>query len=171
MHINDPLKPVHFCETPKKYPQNLHTPTYIHFFLKKNPKSLKFKILNKRKMVQAYVCRKYQSIAPPPIHPHHHHLGTCTTQADLRTKERIVLNISAALVLSTRSDGSRQLVCPMILFTCTCLIIPNLFFRVYSRSQKLAKYILVNPITVGNFAFLFNCTPVGRTSDSMMVPT
>ena len=30
---------------------------------------------------------------------------------------------------------------------------------------------LYNPITVGNFAFLFNCTPVGRTSDSMMVPT
>ena len=31
--------------------------------------------------------------------------------------------------------------------------------------------LVVNPITVGNFAFLFNCTPVGRTSDSMMVPT
>ena len=31
--------------------------------------------------------------------------------------------------------------------------------------------LLVNPITVGNFAFLFNCTPVGLTSDSMMVPT
>ena len=29
----------------------------------------------------------------------------------------------------------------------------------------------VNPITVGNFAFVFNCTPVGRTSDSMTVPT
>ena len=29
--------------------------------------------------------------------------------------------------------------------------------------------LVVNPITVGNFAFLFNCTPVGRTSDSMMV--
>ena len=29
----------------------------------------------------------------------------------------------------------------------------------------------VNPITVGNFAFLFNCTPVGRTSHSMTVPT
>ena len=28
-----------------------------------------------------------------------------------------------------------------------------------------------NPIPVGNFVFLFNCTPVGRTSDSMMVPT
>ena len=26
--------------------------------------------------------------------------------------------------------------------------------------------LLVNPIKVGNFVFLFNCTPVGRTSDS-----
>ena len=31
--------------------------------------------------------------------------------------------------------------------------------------------LVVNPITVGNFAFLFNCTPVGQTSDSMMVPS
>ena len=31
--------------------------------------------------------------------------------------------------------------------------------------------LVVNPITVGNFAFLFNYTPVGRTSDSMTVPT
>ena len=31
--------------------------------------------------------------------------------------------------------------------------------------------LVVNPITVGNFAFLFNCTSVGRTSDSIMVPT
>ena len=31
--------------------------------------------------------------------------------------------------------------------------------------------LVVNPITVGNFAFLFNCTPVDRTSDSMTVPT
>ena len=31
--------------------------------------------------------------------------------------------------------------------------------------------LVVNPITVGNFAFLFNCTPLGRTSDSMTVPT
>ena len=31
--------------------------------------------------------------------------------------------------------------------------------------------LVVNSITVGNFAFLFNCTSVGRTSDSMMVPT
>ena len=30
--------------------------------------------------------------------------------------------------------------------------------------------LVVNPIMVGNFAFLFNCKPVGRTSDSMTVP-
>ena len=31
--------------------------------------------------------------------------------------------------------------------------------------------LVVNPITVGNFAFLFNCRPVGGTSDSMTVTT
>ena len=31
--------------------------------------------------------------------------------------------------------------------------------------------LVVNLITFGNFAFLFNCTPVGRTSDYMAVPT
>ena len=31
--------------------------------------------------------------------------------------------------------------------------------------------LVVNPITVGSLAFLFNCTLVGRTLDSMMVPT
>ena len=30
--------------------------------------------------------------------------------------------------------------------------------------------LVVDPITDGNFAFLFNCTPVGRTSYSMTVP-
>ena len=31
--------------------------------------------------------------------------------------------------------------------------------------------LMVNHITIGNHACLFNCTPVGRTSDSMTVPT
>ena len=31
--------------------------------------------------------------------------------------------------------------------------------------------LVVNPITVGNLAFLFNCMLVGRTSDFMTVPT
>ena len=34
-----------------------------------------------------------------------------------------------------------------------------------------AACLVVNPITVGNFAFLFNCTLVGETSDSLTVPT
>ena len=54
------------------------------------------------------------------------------------------------------------------------------FIKVISHYKKIGYNInllqqtaclVVNPITVGNFAFLFNCTPVGRTSDSMMVPT
>ena len=31
--------------------------------------------------------------------------------------------------------------------------------------------LMINPITVDNFAALFNCTPVDRASDSMMAPT
>ena len=31
--------------------------------------------------------------------------------------------------------------------------------------------LVVNPIMVDNFAFLFNCTLLGQTSDSMMSPT
>ena len=31
---------------------------------------------------------------------------------------------------------------------------------------QLTACLVVNPITVGNFASLFNCSPVGRTSDS-----
>ena len=54
------------------------------------------------------------------------------------------------------------------------------FIKIISRYKKIGYNInvlqqtaclVVNPNTVGNFAFLFNCTPVGRTSDSMMVPT
>ena len=54
------------------------------------------------------------------------------------------------------------------------------FIKIISHYKKIGYNInvlqqtsclVVNPITVGNFAFLFNCTPVGRTSDSMMVPT
>ena len=54
------------------------------------------------------------------------------------------------------------------------------FIKIISHYKKIGYNIdvlrqtvclVVGPITVGNFAFLFNCTPVGRTSDSMMVPT
>ena len=54
------------------------------------------------------------------------------------------------------------------------------FIKIISHYKKIGYNInvlqqtaclVVNPITVGNFSFLFNCTPVGRTTDSMMVPT
>ena len=54
------------------------------------------------------------------------------------------------------------------------------FIKIISHYKKIdytinvlqqTACLVVNLITVGNFAFLFNCTPVGRTSDSMMVST
>ena len=54
------------------------------------------------------------------------------------------------------------------------------FIKIISHYKKIGYNIdvlqqtaclVVNPIMVGNFAFLFNCTPVGRTSDFMMVLT
>ena len=54
------------------------------------------------------------------------------------------------------------------------------FIKITSHYKKIGYNInvlqqtaclVVNPITVGNFAFILNCTPVGRTSDSMMVLT
>ena len=37
--------------------------------------------------------------------------------------------------------------------------------------MRQSACLVLNPITVNNFAFLFNCTPVGRASDSIMAPT
>ena len=55
-----------------------------------------------------------------------------------------------------------------------------LFIKIISHFKKIGYNInvlqqtaclVVNPIRVGNFAFLFNCTLMGRTLDSMTVPT
>ena len=54
------------------------------------------------------------------------------------------------------------------------------FIKIISHFKKIGYNIhvlqqtaclVVNPITVGNFAFHFNCTLVGRTPDSMTVLT
>ena len=37
--------------------------------------------------------------------------------------------------------------------------------------MRQSACLVANPITVDNFAALFNCTPVDRASDSMMIPT
>ena len=39
------------------------------------------------------------------------------------------------------------------------------------NAMRRSVLLVSNPITVDNFAALFNCTPVDRASDSMMVPT
>ena len=54
------------------------------------------------------------------------------------------------------------------------------FIKIISHYKKIGFNIIVlqqtaclvvNLITVCNFAFLFNCTPLGQTSDSLTVPT
>ena len=54
------------------------------------------------------------------------------------------------------------------------------FIKIISHYKKFGYNInvlqhtaclVINTITVGNFAFLFNCTSLGRTSDSMTVLT
>ena len=54
------------------------------------------------------------------------------------------------------------------------------FIKIISHYKKIGYNInvlqqtaclVVKPIAVGNFAFLFNCTPVVRLSESMMVLT
>ena len=51
------------------------------------------------------------------------------------------------------------------------------FIKIISHYKKIGYNInvlqqtaclAVNPFMVGNFAFLFYCTPVGRTSDSIL---
>ena len=37
--------------------------------------------------------------------------------------------------------------------------------------MRQSSCLVINPITVDNFAALFNCTTVDRASDSMMAPT
>ena len=37
--------------------------------------------------------------------------------------------------------------------------------------MRQSACLVFDPITVNNFASLFNCRPVGRASDSMMAPT
>ena len=37
--------------------------------------------------------------------------------------------------------------------------------------MRQSACLVFNPITVDSYAAFFNCTPVGRASDSMMAPT
>ena len=39
------------------------------------------------------------------------------------------------------------------------------------NAMRLSTCLVINTITVDDFAVLLNCTPVDRASDSMMAPT
>ena len=52
--------------TPRKHPQNLHTPKIFVFL--KTPKNIETQNFEPQKMSRAYVCKKYQST--PPIRRH-----------------------------------------------------------------------------------------------------
>ena len=67
-----------------------------------------------------------------------------------------------------------------LVFKLKKIVDSNNFSAKFSHYKKIGSNInvlqqtaclVVNPITVGNFAFLLNCTPVAPTSDSMMIPT
>ena len=45
------------------------------------------------------------------------------------------------------------------------------YFEIAFNIMRQSACLVFNPITVNNFASLFNCMPVGRASDSMMAPT
>ena len=88
------------------------------------------------------------------------------------------LNLSCAkdfrnlISMVTRCINWRRLLA-LIIFQRSSLelfpIIKEICYNINVLQQTTC--LVVNPITVGNFAFLFNCTPVGRTSDSIMVLT
>ena len=60
------LKLAQFCDDPKKYPQNLHTPQKFSFF-RKPLKILKFRILNQNKCPSLRMCEHIRVPPPPPV--------------------------------------------------------------------------------------------------------
>ena len=56
------LKLAQFCDDPKKYPQNLHTPKNIHF--SENPKNIEIQNFEPKQMGRAYVCVKISEYPP-----------------------------------------------------------------------------------------------------------
>ena len=60
--------------TPKKYPQNLHTPK-IFIFLK-TPKNIEIQNFEHQNMTLAYVCMKISEYTPPPPPPPRGAIGT-----------------------------------------------------------------------------------------------
>ena len=76
---------------------------------------------------------------------------------------RIGFNLIVSLVFSHLGfwSGNLFLIAP---FPDLCLLVPL-------NVMRQSACLVFNPIMVDNYAAFFNCTPVGRASDSMMAPT
>ena len=89
----------------------------------------------------------------------------------------LYVHSSIAIILM----GKRELIALLNLSSWCLVMVERLFLAVPQGCLQFVivvfpdhthlLFLVVNPITVCNFVFLFNCTLVGRTSDSMMVPT
>ena len=51
------------------------------------------------------------------------------------------------------------------------VIIPHKSIGYNFDFMRQSACLVIDPVTVDNFAALFNCTPVDRASDSIMTPT
>ena len=98
---------------------------------------------------------------------------------DLISKYKLDLTLSLSRQGISEPEFYGDLVCKSKLIVGSNNILAQ-FIKIISHYKKIGYNInvlqqtaclVVNPITVGNFVFLFNCTPLGRTSGSMTVPT
>ena len=90
------------------------------------------------------------------------------------------LHEAVTLKIKSRSPKSNKLLILSDLYRLDRADFSDQFRKIIVRYKRIGYNINImrqsaclvfNPITVNNFASLFNCTPVGRASDSMMAPT
>ena len=76
----------------------------------------------------------------------------------------LIVSISDICTLTNSNKFSVQ-----VITIISHLIYKKIGYNIYVLQQT--DCLVVNPITVVNFAFHLNCMPVGQTSDLMAVPT
>ena len=74
------------------------------------------------------------------------------------------LQIYDFIILAKQSQKCKLSTMANIFIYFSSIIDIKIGYSIYVLQQTAC--LVVNQITVGNFAFLFNCTPVGRTLDS-----
>ena len=76
------------------------------------------------------------------------------------------------LTLLVRWHKTKIVLCHLKIVLCHMpIIVRYKRIRYNINIMRQSACLVFNPITVNNFASLFNCMPVSRASDSMMAPT